>query len=199
MAANPKDSPRHYYTLDEYFALEHVGDARYEYWDGEIVCMSGGTLAHGTIAVNVIRAVASQLRGGRWRAFTADMCIKTPALPPYRYPDASVVCGEPKVENINGIEALLNPIVIVEILSPSTESRDRGPKLKAYQDIPSLQEYVLIAQREPRIIHYIRRPEEGWRAFAEITGMGDSVRLNSIDCVLLVSEVYERVTFSGAD
>src|SRR5205085_7444490 len=113
MAANPKDTPRHFYTLDEYFALEQVGDARYEYWDGEIACMSGGSRQHGRIAGNVYFTLRQQLTGGQCETFTADLPIKTPRLPPYRYPDVSVACGKAEFEKIQGIDALTNPTLIV--------------------------------------------------------------------------------------
>src|SRR5436853_3201110 len=100
MAINPKDLARHYFSLEEYFALEHVGDARYEYWDGDIVCMSGGSKQHERIAGNVFAELHSQLKGRSCEAFTCDMPIKTPSLPPYRYPDASVACGKAEFEKM---------------------------------------------------------------------------------------------------
>lgn len=103
MATNPKDLPQHYYSLDEYFALEHAGEARYEYWDGEIVCMSGGTRAHGLISSNAAFHIRLGLRGGQYRVFTADTAILTPAIPPYRYPDASVACGDLQYKNVRGV------------------------------------------------------------------------------------------------
>ncbi len=100
MASKPKDVPQHYYTLEEFSALEDASDARFEYWDGDIVCMSGGSRAHETISSNVHGSLYMGLRGGRCRAFTGDAPIWTPTLPPYRYPDASAACGEPKFEHI---------------------------------------------------------------------------------------------------
>src|SRR5882724_3062675 len=125
MAAYPNNIPRHYYSLEEYFALEHAGDARYEYWDGDILCMSGGSEAHGTIAGNIFYRLRQKLEGKPCRVFTADMAVKTPTLLPYRYPDASVACGESRFENIRGVDALLNPVLIVEVLSPTTAQHDR--------------------------------------------------------------------------
>src|ERR671932_1780977 len=95
MAANLKSAPPHYYTLEEYFALERVGETRYEYWDGEIVCMSGGTERHYTISENIRTRLAEILRGRDCLAYSGGVPIQTPSLPPYRYPDASVVCGKP--------------------------------------------------------------------------------------------------------
>jgi Uma2 family endonuclease len=192
MAANPSDSPRHFYTLDEYFALERAGDARYEYWNGDIVCMSGGSLAHCRIASNVHLSLGRKLAGGPCVAFTEGLPVKTPTLFPYRYPDASVVCGDPKVENIQGVDALLNPILIVEVLSPSSESRDRGDKLTACRQIVGFQDYLLVAQQVPRVIRYLRQVDGDWSE-KEIIGMDGIVRLGSIPCELSLAEIYEGV------
>jgi Uma2 family endonuclease len=197
MAANPSDSPRHYYSLEEYFALEHAGDARYEYWDGEIFCMSGGNMAHARISTNIVQLLGLKLVGGPCLAFSADLAIKTPTLLPYRYPDASIVCGEPKVENINGVDALLNPVVIVEVISPSTESRDRGPKFSAYQQIASLQEYLIVAQKAAQTSHYSRRADGEWSSPIEIRDISEDIRLNSVNCGFSMSEVYQGVTFTN--
>lgn len=123
MARKLRDEPRHQYTLEEYYALEKAGDRRYEYWDGEIVCRSGGTLAHGQISRNVLRAIDRKLERRDCQAFTADMAIKIPTQGLYRYPDASVVCGEVQSERVNGLDVLVNPGLIVEVLSPTTEDR----------------------------------------------------------------------------
>src|SRR5215210_5538082 len=112
MATNPKNVPQHYYSLEEYFALEDASDARFEYWDGDIVCMSGGSRAHYRISGNVYYALARALNGGPCQPFTGDAPILTPTLPPYRYPDASAACGELQYQNESGIDALVNPILV---------------------------------------------------------------------------------------
>ncbi|MGH9823970.1 MAG: Uma2 family endonuclease, partial [Blastocatellia bacterium] len=177
MAANPINPPSHLYSLEEYFALEHAGDARYEYWDGEVFCMSGGSLTHVRIAGNIYHAFRSKLTGSPCNAFTADLAVKTPTLPPYRYPDVSVVCGEPRVENIRGVDASLNPILIVEVISPTTESRDRGDKFAAYQQIASFQSYLLVAQNARLVSLYVRHPDGTWPS-REFTGTEAVVQLD---------------------
>ena len=162
MAANPTDSPGHAYTLAEYFALEHTGDARYEYWDGEIVCMSGGSEQHVRISGKVYFTLRQQLVGRSCEAFTSDLAIKTIALPPYRYPDVSVICGEAQFEKMEGIAVLANPTLIIEVLSSKTEKRDRNEKRLACQAIPSVMEYLLIAQDSPHITHYVRH-SDSWK------------------------------------
>ena len=191
MVANPKDLPRHYHTLDEYYSLERAGDARYEYWNGEIVCMSGGTLPHATISGNLYLSIGGQIAGGKCRAFTADMAIKIPMLPPYRYPDLSVVCGQPNIEKISGMTTLTNPILIVEVLSPDSESRDQNEKREAYHALSSLQEYLVVAQNLPHIAHYLRKNDKWLRS--DYADMDKVIELPSINCRITLKEVYDGV------
>jgi Uma2 family endonuclease len=195
MAANPKDvPPYHYYSLDEYFALEAASDARFEYWDGDIICMSGGSIVHYLISSNVVVALANCLRGGTCRAFTGDAAIWTPTFPPYRYPDASVVYGELQTRHVNILDAVVNPVVIVEVLSRSTRTLDEGKKFEAYKAIPTFREYLLIAQDAPHVIHYLRRADEGWEQ-REVTDIDGSLELESVHCALRLRDIYEGVTF----
>ena len=193
MVAKLKDIPWPYYTLEEYFALEGAGHTRYEYWDGEIVCMSGGTEQHGVVGGNVYFTLRQQLGQQDCRAFTNEHPIKTPSLPPYRYPDASVACGKAIFERIESVDALVNPTLIVEVLSPSTEPRDRGPKRAAYQALPSLMEYLLLAQKAPHATHFLREAEAWTRS--DYGGIDATIALPSIGCVLALSEVYSGVEF----
>ncbi|HZS48422.1 MAG TPA: Uma2 family endonuclease [Blastocatellia bacterium] len=197
MATNRKNVPPHYYTLEEYFALEGASDARFEYWNGDIVCMSGGTRAHLQISDNVFFNLRLNLRGRQCQAFTANVAIKTPTLPPYRYPDAAVVCGEPKFEKMHGVDVLTNPILIVEVMSPSTAGDDQGQKFTAYQTIPTFMEYLLIEQNSVRVIHYKRESPGKWSR-EDITDINASVMLSSTDCSLNLSEIYENVALSGS-
>lgn len=196
MNANWKDVPQHYYTLEEYFALEDASDARFEYWDGEIVCMSGGSRAHGTIASNVHGAFILGLHGGRCRPFTGDMAVYTPTLPPYRYPDASAACGELEFHHIKGHDALVNPVVVVEVLSPSTAALDEGPKFDAYQVIPTLRDYLLISQDEPRVTHYTRLEGDSWER-RDVNGLDASLELPSVGCTFRLSDIDDGVIFSA--
>lgn len=183
-----------YYTLEEYFAVERVGNARYEYWDGDIVCMSGGSEAHGRICGNVYFAVRLQTGGGPCQAFTSDVPVKTPTLPPYRYPDTSLACGTAVFENINGVDVLVNPVLVVEVLSPQTEKADRGAKFEAYKAIDTVCEYLLIAQNEPHLTHFVKQETGEWRRFdtADLTAM---VALEAVGCTLAVADVYATVAF----
>ena len=196
MVAELKDVPRPYYRLDEYFALEHASDARYEYWDGDMVCMSGGSEAHYRISFNAAFRLRQKLSGGPCQAFTADLPVKTPTLLPYRYPDVTVVCGELKFENIRGVDALTNPVLIVEVLSPTSEARDRQDKFTAYQAIPSFAEYLLVAQHAPLVTHYERQPDGKWTR-EDVTDLSASLTLASIGCPLSLHEIYEDVKFKA--
>jgi Uma2 family endonuclease len=196
MATNPKEIPYHYYSLDEYFALEQASDARFEYWDGDIFCMSGGSRAHGIISSNVHYRLRQRLEGGPCRAFTADTAIWTPALPPYRYPDASAACGELQFRHVNVLDALVNPVLIVEVLSPSTKAHDEEEKFAAYKAIPTFREYLLIAQDEAHVVHYLRRAEEVWER-RDVTDMDASLELESVHCALKLRDIYEGLTFTA--
>jgi Uma2 family endonuclease len=193
MAANLKESYQHLYTLEEYFALEKTGDARYEYWDGEIVCMSGGSRQHLLIGYNIQSTLVKRLDGSKCRAFSGELPIKTPQIPPYRYPDVSVLCGEPVFENINGIDVATNPTILVEVLSPATERADRKEKRLAYQALPSVREYLLVAQDELHIVCFTRQGNFWPRQ--DFANINDVVVLSSINCQLTLAEIYEGIVF----
>jgi Uma2 family endonuclease len=194
MVASLKDLPRPYYQLEEYFALEAAGKARYEYWNGDILCMSGGSPQHASISVNISSGLKVRLRGGRCRVFNADMAIKTPLAPPYRYPDASVVCGKPIFEKVDRFDTLTNPTLIVEVLSPSTLNLDKTLKRDVYQAIPGLQEYLLIAQDAPQVTHYLRRGKQWLRQ--DYGGLAATFELPTLGCKFALSEIYEDVEFA---
>ncbi len=185
--------PHHFYTLDEYFALEHTGDARYEYWDGEIICMSGGTKEHTQIGGNCYFLLRLALRG-QCQAFTAEQAIKTPALPPYRYPDASAVCGSPVFEQIRGIDTLTNPTLIVEVFSPSSESRDKGSKFEIYKERESLKEYILISQDKPKVFQFVKQSNGSWLQ-TSFESLDDTLPLASVQSSLKLSDIYENIVF----
>jgi len=195
MAVNLDNSTPHYYTLEEYSALERGSDARFEYWDGDIVCMSGGSQRHYEISANVHFRLREKLGKGKYRAYTADMPIKTPTLPPYRYPDATVVCGERKFEEMYGVDALINPVLIVEVASPSTATRDEIEKFRAYQALPTFYEYLLISQDCVQVSHYRKQHDNIWvrHDMSDLTAV---IAFESIDCSLSLRELYEGVDFT---
>lgn len=197
MAVNRRDIPQHYYSLEEYFALEAASDARFEWWDGEIVCMSGGTRAHNLVSDNVFFRLRDRLSGGPCRPMTANTPVKTPTLPPYRYPDVTVGCGDLEFARIQGVDALINPVLIVEVLSPSTAARDYNEKFVAYQAISAFREYLLIDQKTPRVTLYRRQSDGTWTR-EDIDGLDAILTLDSIGCQLSLREIHEDVKFVAA-
>ncbi len=190
MSAEPKLR----YTLEEYLAVERESDVKYEFWDGEIFAMSGGTLAHEQIMSNVFELLRAKLREKSCRTFSNNMQIKVPAAPPYRYADGSVACGKVEVERFNGNDLLLNPILIWEVLSPSTEAIDRGDKFTFYKSIPSFREYLLIAQHRVHLTHYSKQQDGSW-SYSEINDLDGTIYLHSVDFPLILREVYQDVEF----
>lgn len=182
------------YTLDEYLALERESDARLEFWDGEVFVMSGGTLGHERILRNAYDSLVAELGGTRCEVFGSNMQIKVPAAPPYRYADGSVVCEKVEVERFNGNDLLLNPILVYEVLSPSTEAYDRGDKFTHYKSITSLREYLLIAQHRPHVTHYVKQEDGSW-SYTEINGVEGIVDLPSLGVTLKLSDIYRNVEF----
>lgn len=183
-----------YFTIEEYFALERTSERRFEYRDGEIICMSGGSRQHGEIASNLIFGLRRRLAGSGCRVYGSDIAVVVPSAPPYRYPDVSVACGEPVFRDINGLDALTNPLVLVEVLSPTSEAYDRGTKFEWYKSVSTFGEYLLIAQDRPHVTQRIKQPDDSWLE-RSINDLDHVLQLNSIKCELPLSEVYEGVKF----
>lgn len=190
------------YTVAEYLALERDSQERHEYLDGQIYAMAGESIQHGDISVNLVGELRAQLRGTPCRVWTKDAKVLSgPALKSARtmkgmfsYPDLVVVCGEPKFLD-DRRDVLLNPAVIIEVLSPSTESVDRGEKFWRYrQHLASLIGYVLVSQSKPLIEHYRRSSNDEW-VMVTASGLESTLTIGPLDCVLRLSEVYDRVTF----
>lgn len=186
---------KRFYTIDEYFALVQESDERYEYWDGEIFCMSGNKKEPVFIEENIFITLSRSLMDRYCQAFSSAMAIKVPAAPPFRYADGSVVCGEVEFEEIGGVDTLTNPILLIEILSPGTERYDRTGKFSIYKSIQSFQEYLLITVNKPVATQFTRQNDGSWLP-NEVTGLEDSIYLYSINVPLQLKDVYQRVIFS---
>jgi Uma2 family endonuclease len=174
------------YTIQEFVRLEEYSNVRHEYLAGQIYAMAGGTPEHGTWAANVIGLLTAQLRGRSCRVQTSDVRIRVRATGLDTYPDVSVVCGHAE-RDAEDPDAIVNPTVLVEILSPSTEEYDRGEKFEHYRRIPSLREVVLVAHDGPRV-EVFRAGEGDWISIS--AERGQTVRLESLGCDLPVDEVY---------
>jgi Uma2 family endonuclease len=184
-----------HYTPEEYLALERQAPCKSEYYAGEIFAMAGASRWHNLIVTNVLREFSLQLKGRPCTTYPSDMRVKVSPTGLYTYPDVIVVCGEAQFED-HQQDTLLNPTLIVEVLSESTEAYDRGGKFAHYRKLPSLMEYVLIAQTKPHIEHYVRQPDNRW-LLAEADSLPDTVHLASIDCRLALAEVYDKVDIVG--
>ncbi|MEZ4734042.1 MAG: Uma2 family endonuclease [Caldilineaceae bacterium] len=179
-------------TPAEYLAFERKSKTKHEYYAGRIVEMAGATKAHNLIGSNVIFILMRQLRGRSGEVYPSDMRVKIPATGLYTYPDVIVVATEALLEDAER-DILLNPTIIVEVLSASTENYDRGEKFHSYRTIESLQEYVMIAQDSHHIEHYVRQPNGQW-LLSEATSLAETIHLPTIDCALPLSDVYDKVT-----
>lgn len=184
-----------YLTPEEYIAFERkaIPDAdtvRSEYVNGEIIAMSGASRAHNLITINISTALHSRLRGSGCETYANEMRVSSLATSSYFYPDVVVVCEEPRFED-DVFDTLLNPILLVEVLSPSTEAFDRGEKFAHYRHLASLQEYVLVTQDRMLVEHY-RRQEKQW-ILTDFRKGEEILSLPSIQCELPLQEIYERV------
>lgn len=186
-----------YLTPEEYIALERktIPDAetvRSEYMKGEIIAMSGASFAHNLVTMNISARLHDRLRDSGCVVFANEMRVSIPSVKSYFYPDVGVVCGEPRFED-DIFDTLLNPIVIVEVLSPSTEAYDRGEKFSHYRQLQSLQEYILVSQDQVHVDHYVRQAEK-W-VLTDFRNLDQHMPLASIQCELPLHEIYARVTF----
>jgi Uma2 family endonuclease len=189
----PPASPQPCYTAEEYLALERKAEHKSEYVNGMIISMAGVSRSHSLIVVNLGREVSRQLVGRPCEAHTSDMRVRVGATGLYTYPDLVAVCGEALFDDEH-FDTLLNPTVIVEVLSPSTEAYDRGEKFAHYRRLESLQEYVLVAQDKVRIESYVRKGTQ-W-LMSEAGRLDDKVRLESIGCEFTLRDVYDKVGFA---
>lgn len=182
-------------TPEEYLALERAASYKSEYVDGELFAMSGASRRHNLISLNIGAELRAQLRDRPCEVYTSDMRVKVRLSGLYTYPDVVVVCEEPAFEDTVG-DTLLNPTLLVEVLSRSTADYDRGSKFEHYRTLASLREYLLVAQEKPHVVHYVRQSDLTW-LLAETHDSAATLRLPSIDCDLALSEVYAKVRFDG--
>lgn len=186
--------PKTRVTPEEYLAIERQSEYKSEYIGGEIFAMTGASRKHNLITVNITRELSQQLRGRPCEAYASEMRVRIPTTRNYTYPDLAVVCEEPQFED-DYLDTLINPTVLIEVLSPSTEAYDRGRKFAFYRAIESLSEYLLIAQDEYRVEQYTRQPDARW-LLSDYRTLEETVELPSIQCHLSLKEVYDKVTLS---
>ena len=182
-----------YITPEAYLALERKANFKSEYIHGDVLAMSGASNAHNLITLDIATELNIQLRGRDCDVYASDMRVRTTPTGAYFYPDVLVVCGKPRFED-NVFDTLLNPVLIVEVLSPSTEAYDRGEKFSHYQELISLREYILVAQDRMHVEHY-RLIQTQW-VRQEFHTPEHVLTLNAIECELPLRDIYTRVTFS---
>lgn len=182
---------RRRFTPEEYLALERQSETKSEYFAGEIFAMGGASRGHNLIVTNCVRELSLQLKSLPCRVYPSDMRVKVNPTGLYAYPDVVVTCGAERFDDQQK-DTLLNPIVLIEVLSESTEAYDRGEKFGHYRRLDGLAEYLLIAQDKPHVEHYVRQPDGQW-LFSEADGLDGVVLLPSIECRLALAEVYHKV------
>lgn len=187
MAANPK----HYWTASEFLAFVANSDFKHELIDGEVYDMSGGTGEHSQIAANIIFSLLSQLESTNCRVHTSDMMLKVSG-DRYLFPDVSVVCGEPEYENESRL-ALLNPILVVEVTSPSSAVDDRGLKRESYLRLPSVQAYLIVDQHRINVELY-ERADPAWR-LQVFTSLDDVISIEALNIKLPLAQIYRGISF----
>ena len=172
-------------TPEEYLAFERKATTKNEYLNGQIIAMSGASRVHNLITGNIFNGLYTQLIEREYETYASDMRVKAPQTASYTYSDVVVVCDEPRFED-GVFDTLLNPIVLIEVLSPSTEAYDRGEKFAHYRQIDALQEYVLISQDRISVEHYLRQGTQ-W-LLTEFRAFEESLSLISIECELPVAQ-----------
>jgi Uma2 family endonuclease len=185
-------------TFDEYLEIEAKAEFKSEFVNGWMFAMAGASPEHNLIVANVTSEFRQQLKKRPCVVYPSDMPLKVEKREHGRYPDVTVVCGEPQFYKGKYLKALLNPTVLVEILSTTTEDFDRAAKAEEYRGIPSLREYLFIAQDRCHVEHYVRQTANQW-LFTEFDNPKDTIFLPSINCELALSEVYDKVKWPEAE
>ena len=182
-------------TPEEYLRLERAAQTKSEYFDGEMISMPGSSYEHNVIVMNLLLTLGNQVSDRTAQIYPPDMRVKVSSTGLYTYPDVVVVCGDSRFED-QDVDTLLNPTLIIEVLSESTESYDRGRKFSHYRTVESLREYVLVAQSECRIEQYVRQSDGKW-LYTESSDPDASLELTSIACRLPLTLVYRKIEFQS--
>ena len=180
------------WTVEKYLAFERASEEKHEFLDGEVYALAGASWNHNLIVASTIASLHGQLPKPSCKICPSDIRVKVSPTA-YTYPDITIVCGTPLFED-GPPDTLVNPTVIVEVLSPSTEGHDRGKKFQEYRTLESLQEYLLISQDSHWIERYVRRDNGQW-VLSDATGVDGTLDLTSIQCTLRLADVYEQISF----
>lgn len=188
----PAAAPTGRVTPEEYLAFDRASEIAHEYVNGEIRAMTGASREHGLIQGAIFAALFNQVRGKPCEVYGHGLRVQVPVTRNYVYPDVAVACGGTQLED-DEHDTMLNPSVVIEVLSPSTRHYDRGEKWEMYRRIPTLKDYLLVSQKEPKVERYTRFGEQGLWLFGETIGLDGLIELESIGCVLRMADIYERV------
>ncbi len=186
--------PKTYFSPEEYLAFERDARTKHEYLDGQIYAMAGGSPSHNQISFNAAGDLRQQIKGRNCRGYTADQKVRTDPQDLFSYPDITIVCGDPKFHDEKK-DVILNPTVIIEVLSPTTEAYDRSEKFAQYRTIQSLRDYLLIAQDRPCLEHFVRQKGKRLWLYNVEAELTSSIWIESIKCELRLADVYELVAF----
>ena len=185
--------PKRKLTAAEYLVIENAAAFKSEFYRGEMFAMAGASPAHNFIKENLSGELHARLKGGPCRALSGDQRVLVEATGLYTYPDLLIFCGPPEYAAVDP-NTLVNPVVIIEVLSPGTEKYDRGTKFRNYQRIPSLREYVMVAQDEAVVERYVRQPTDDW-LLTTVTGLDKEMALTSAPVQIPLADVYAGVAF----
>jgi Uma2 family endonuclease len=183
--------PKPYFRPEEYLELDGLSNVRYEYYNGEIVAMTGASVEHNQITTNLILTIGTQLDTKGCDIYVNDLRVRVEATGAYTYPDAVIVCGKKELDTTS-VDTLLNPTILIEILSDSTESYDRSTKWAHYRRIATLQEFLLVSQTEYRVEQYIRQEEEVWQ-YIVYEGAEAVIHLPTVRLNLPLQALYRKV------
>jgi Uma2 family endonuclease len=185
-------------SIAEYVELERRSDQRHEYEDGQILAMAGGSPEHSFIVANLVREAGYALKGKPCRVADSNLRIRIPRRPKYVYPDASIICGPLQLDPDDPQQhSILNPRVIIEVLSPSTEADDRGDKFTDYRRIESFEEYILISEDRPSVETFLRQPDGTW-SFLNFAGSEAIAKIRCLGIEIPMTEIYAGIDFQAS-
>lgn len=189
--------PTTFLSAAEYLEQERRAEFKSEYFEGEVFAMAGASRRHGLIVTNLIAELRQQLKGKPCEVYPSDMRLRVTPTGLYTYPDVMVVCGEIQFAD-DQKDTILNPVVLIEVLSDSTKDYDRGRKFEYYRTLPSLREYLTVAQDKPHIEHWTRQQED-CGLLVEFHSLSQTIRLTSIDCLLPLIEIYDKIDWARSE
>jgi Uma2 family endonuclease len=185
--------PQKFYSPEEYLTFERASGTKHEYFNGNILAIRRVNAQHVLIVTNLVGELGVQLKAGPCNVYSAALRVRTALTGLYTYPDVIVLCDEPRFSD-DQEDTLLNPALIIEVLSESTKVYDRGGKFEQYRTIDSFVEYLLIAQDRPHVEHYTRQPDGSWVLY-ETNSMEETIHLKSARCSLRMADIYSKVNF----